>query len=227
MSTVSAKLADVLSTDGSLAEVYPPLRQVLSRSQRRNLLGPATAELDPVGPDPYVSLLRDALGAPRVGHLLGNISYAEARTYMHDVLLRDADQMSMAHGLEVRVPLLDHALAERVVGLPDRLKRPGQTPKRLLVESLSGLLPDEIVNRPKRGFVLPMPVWLRGPLRNFCETRLGPTRLAGRGIFRPDALVHAWTRFLAGDRGYSWSRVWLLVALEEWLAANLPDGSLT
>jgi asparagine synthase (glutamine-hydrolysing) len=158
--------------------------------------------------------------------LLSDISYAEARTYMHDVLLRDADQMSMAHGLEVRVPFLDHPLAEWVVGLPDRVKRPRQTPKRLLVESLNGLLPDEIVNRPKRGFVLPMSVWLRGPLRDYCETRLGPTRLAGRGIFRPDALVNAWTRFLAGDRSYSWSRVWLLVALEEWLAANLPDGSL-
>jgi asparagine synthetase B (glutamine-hydrolysing) len=58
---------------------------------------------------------------------------------MHDVLLRDTDQMSMAHALEVRVPLLDHTLVEYLMGVPDAYKRSNGTPKRLLVESLDGL----------------------------------------------------------------------------------------
>ncbi len=68
--------------------------------------------------------------------LVTQVSYAEARTYMHDVLLRDTDQMSMAHALEVRVPLVDHVLADYVMAVPDALKAPGATPKRLLVDSL-------------------------------------------------------------------------------------------
>ena len=139
---------------------------------------------------------------------------------MHDVLLRDTDQMSMAHGLEVRVPLLDHVLAEYVVGLPDAQKWPNGVPKRLLVESLRGLLPHEIVHRPKLGFVLPFDRWMRGALRPFCEERLAPRRLGARGIIRPRALQELWQAFLSGGRSVSWSRVWVLVALEEWLERN-------
>jgi asparagine synthetase B (glutamine-hydrolysing) len=61
------------------------------------------------------------------------------REYMGHVLLRDTDQMSMAHGLEVRVPLLNHTLVEYLMGLPDACKRSHGTPKRFLVESLDGL----------------------------------------------------------------------------------------
>src|SRR4030095_15496136 len=115
--------------------------------------------------------------------MLSLISYAEGRTYMHDVLLRDTDQMSMAHALEVRPPLLDHQLVELVTSLPDSVKRPGgASPKPLLVESLDGLLPESIVNRPKQGFALPFDPWMRGPLRPLCEERLGDHGLAGRGV---------------------------------------------
>ena len=111
------------------------------------------------------------------------VSYAESRTYMHDVLLRDTDQMSMAHALEVRVPLIDHVLADYVMAVPDAFKAPGATPKRLLVESLGSALPREIVHRPKKGFTLPFEPWMRNQLRGFCENRLGGGGLAGRGLF--------------------------------------------
>ena len=139
---------------------------------------------------------------------------------MHDVLLRDTDQMSMAHALEVRVPLLDHILVEYLMGLPDAYKRSNGTPKRLLVESLDGLLPDEIVHRPKQGFTLPFELWMHGALRRFCEERLSPERLGARGIFRPGQVQELWQAFLAGRRDVSWSRLWVLVVLEEWLACN-------
>jgi len=139
---------------------------------------------------------------------------------MHDVLLRDTDQMSMAHGLEVRVPLLDHTLVEYVMGLPDAYKQPQGIPKRLLWESLHGLLPSSIVRRPKQGFNLPFEIWMRGQLRAVCEERLGPRGLAGRGFFHPAALQSMWEGFPDAASGPSWSRLWLLVVLEDWLERN-------
>jgi asparagine synthase (glutamine-hydrolysing) len=129
--------------------------------------------------------------------------------------------MSMAHALEVRVPLLDHQLVEYVMGLSDAHKQPnGTSNKRLLVESLNGLLPDGIVNRPKQGFTLPFDLWMRDHLRRFCEERLGPRGLAGREIFQPDAVRDLWTAFLTRRPDASWSRLWVLVVLEEWLERN-------
>jgi asparagine synthase (glutamine-hydrolysing) len=139
---------------------------------------------------------------------------------MHDLLLRDTDQMSMARALEVRVPFLDHPLVEYVMSLPERYKRPHGTPKRLLVEALDDLLPEDIIRRPKQGFTLPFEPWLRGPLRAFCEERLNPERIERRGIFAPHAVTDLWQSFLAGHPGVTWSRPWVIVVLEEWLARN-------
>jgi asparagine synthase (glutamine-hydrolysing) len=136
---------------------------------------------------------------------------------MHDVLLRDTDQMSMAHALEVRVPLLDHQLVDAVSVLPDRVKRSTQTPKHLLVAALGGLLPDSIVHRPKQGFALPFDSWMRGPLRSLCEERLGERGLSGRGLLNPAAIQTLWQSFLAGGKDVTWSRIWTLVVLDTWL----------
>lgn len=213
-SVAAVKAALLLGGDGTVATAYPPLRQVLSPAQRSALL----AEAQGANADPYVGLLQDAFSrAPGAGGM-SQVAYAETRTYMHDLLLRDTDQMSMAHSLEVRVPLLDHLLVEYVMGLADDKKTPNGTPKSLLVESLGGLLPAEVVNRPKRGFTLPFEPWMHGALRGFCEERLDPDRVAGRGIFAPKEVTRLWRAFLAGE--VSWSRLWLLVALEEWLEAN-------
>jgi asparagine synthase (glutamine-hydrolysing) len=213
-SVAATKTAAMLASNGQLAQLYPLTRQVLSRPQRQALLGSLHDA------DPYVPLLESAFQRrPGAGPLTA-ISFAEARTYMHDVLLRDTDQMSMAHSLEVRVPLLDHCLIEYLMRLPDGHKQPAGTPKRLLVESLDGLLPESIVRRPKQGFALPFDPWLRGPLRDFCAERLGPNGLGGRGILRPEAVWSLWTAFLAHSPQVSWSRVWLLVALESWLEQN-------
>jgi asparagine synthase (glutamine-hydrolysing) len=167
--------------------------------------------------DPYERYLGAAFADHPQATLFDRVSFAEAQTYMHDVLLRDTDQMSMAHGLEARVPLLDHLLVELVMALPDSVKQPGNVPKRLLVESLGGLLPDSIVKRPKRGFTLPFDPWMRGPLRSFCEERLGDRGLSGRGIFKPAQIQSLWDSFLSGGHDVSWARLWILVVLDSWL----------
>jgi len=216
-SIAADKTAAVIETDGSLSSMFPLMRRVLSTEQRRGLVSEELLERVTDREDPYVDLLARAYArAPDAG-LFARVSFAEARTYMHDVLLRDTDQMSMAHGLEVRVPLLDHQLVEYVIGLPDDQKRGNRTPKRLLVESLDGLLPDSIVHRPKQGFTLPFDPWMRGQLRPFCEAHLGADSVIGKGIVRIGQAERLWKSFLAGGRDVSWSRIWVLVVLDAWL----------
>jgi asparagine synthase (glutamine-hydrolysing) len=217
-SVAATKTAAMLASNGQLAQLYPLTREVLSASQRAALLTHNGAS--PARGDPYMTLLEGAFRRRPVRGTLTAISYAEARTYMHDVLLRDTDQMSMAHSLEVRVPLLDHCLVEYLMRLPDGHKQPDGIPKRLLVESLEGLLPDSIVRRPKQGFGLPFDPWLRGPLRDLCARALGANGLGGRGILRPEAVWGLWTAFLERRPDVSWSRVWVLVVLEAWLERN-------
>ncbi|MBV9132877.1 MAG: asparagine synthase (glutamine-hydrolyzing) [Chloroflexi bacterium] len=216
----SRKTAAMLAGDGRLSSTYPITRQVLARNQLSQLLTPSWSELLTDHADPYVALLEEAYATHSAQGLHSSISYAEARTYMHDVLLRDTDQMSMAHALEVRVPLLDHVLVEYVMGVPDAQKRPNGTPKPLLVNSLPGLLPDDIVHRRKQGFTLPFNLWMRQELRSYCTIQLGENGLGGRGIFQPDQLRALWSDFLERPAETPWSHLWVLVVLEEWLDRN-------
>jgi len=221
----ATKAAAMIGSDGSLAEIYPVTRQVLSLSQRRALLNGRWKRLDEESQDPYVEMLKAAYQNTGA-ELFAQISYAEGRAYMHDVLLRDTDQMSMAHALEARVPLLDHKLVEYLMGAPDEYKRPNGTPKSLLVASLGDLLPRDVTHRPKQGFTLPFADWMRGELRRFCEERLHPQRIAARGIFDANEINKLWRAFLNGSQAVSWSRLWVLVALEEWLERNQAQSSL-
>ena len=216
----ATKAASMIGGDGELSSVFPVMRQLLSNEQRRSLMHDSWPQAVAETPDPYVSLLAEKYRRETTAEMLSLISYAEGRTYMHDVLLRDTDQMSMAHALEVRVPLLDHKLVEYLMGLPDEHKISNGTPKRLLVESLAGLLPEEIVKRPKRGFTLPFEPWMRGGLRGFCEARLSPERVGSRGFFKPERVRGLWQSFLDGGASVSWSRLWILVVLEDWLERN-------
>ena len=218
----AGKAAQMIEVDNTLASLFPITRQILSDEQRRLLVN-ETWQSIAASPDSYTNLLEGKFKDATL-ETLSLISYAEGRTYMHDVLLRDTDQMSMAHALEVRVPLLDHKLVEYLMGLPDEAKVSNGTPKRLLVESLDGLLPDEIVHRPKRGFTLPFDPWMRADLRAYCEERLNPDRIAARGIFRPQQVQKLWLSFLNGSARVSWSRLWVIVVLEEWLERNGVPG---
>lgn len=146
--------------------------------------------------------------------LLSQVSVGELSTYLQNVLLRDTDQMSMAHALEVRAPFMDHELIEFVLGVDDRHKFP-HSPKRLLVDPLGDLLPKEVVDRPKMGFTLPWALWMRNELRSFCEERL--LSLGERPMFRNGAVQALWKRFLQGDPRSNWARIWTLVVLEDWL----------
>jgi asparagine synthase (glutamine-hydrolysing) len=213
-SITTAKTAALIETDGSLPQAYPILRRLFEPGQRKALLDPAIWA-SRRSADPYAALLDDAVTRRPDWDTMALVSYAEARTYMHDLLLRDTDQMSMAHGLEVRVPLLDHRLVEYVLSLPEEVKRRGSGMKPLLAGAVSEI-PGICIDRPKQGFTMPFDVWMRGALRPFCERHLGPEGLLGRRVFRSTGVQAAWQSFVDG-RESTWSRPWTLVALDVWL----------
>lgn len=150
-------------------------------------------------------------------HLLSAVSISEMNTYLQNVLLRDADQMSMAVALEVREPFLDYKLVDFVLGINDEKKYP-HTPKKLLIDSLGDLLPGEIVNRPKMGFTLPWQTWLKNDLRTFCEKNI--LEFSEYDFCNKTEIQNLWQRFLNNDTNVKWSRIWHLVVLNNWIKEN-------
>ena len=125
--------------------------------------------------------------------------------------------MSMAHGLELRVPFLDRALVEACFRIPGKRKLQGSSPKSLLLASLGVELPEEIVKRPKRGFTFPFERWLRGEMKSVIENALFSSD--SDTLLNPGAVRGVWKRFLAGAT--SWSRPWSLFVLKGWCDQNL------
>jgi asparagine synthase (glutamine-hydrolysing) len=150
-------------------------------------------------------------------HLYQSISSAEMNAYMSHILLRDADQMSMAHTLEVRLPMIDHELVEFILALPDEYKL-GQIDKHLLIQATKDLIPESSYNRKKKGFVFPWENWMKGPLRSFCEEEL--SRLKDLPIFEALGLEENWNRFVQGDNKMPWNYFWHLVVLSHWINKN-------
>jgi asparagine synthase (glutamine-hydrolysing) len=155
---------------------------------------------------------------------VNRISYLEFKTYIANTLLRDADVMSMAHSLEVRVPLLDHLLLEDVMRLPGRTKLNSKEPKSLLVKSLPEALPAGITARPKQGFVLPFAEWLPGQLRPEVEETFANPPAALDGIINKEGVRKVWQTFLAG--GCSWTRPWSLYVLYRVAERALKPSSM-
>ena len=156
-----------------------------------------------------------ALEHARSLDLINRVSYLETRGYMLNTLLRDADVMSMAHGLELRVPLIDHKLAELAMRLPGDWKLSDEVSKPVLVNVLAGAIPKEVVNRTKRGFTLPFEHWIKDELRPEVEkTLLGTADGPLKAVLQASAVRGVWQDFLHGQT--SWSRPWSLYVLENW-----------
>lgn len=208
----TAKIASILKLPTiSPVNAYPTARQAFLEPQIAQLLGSSSLPANRVQ-----SILEELSQAQGWSSLppISQISMAEIYTYMQNTLLRDTDQMSMAHALEVRVPLLDHEVVELVLGLSDAHKH-FEAPKSLLLGALGDLLPREVTHRKKMGFTLPFPQWMKNELRDFCWQRL--ERLAQRDIFHGPTVRTYWDNFQRGNPTISWSRLWLLVVLEQWL----------
>ncbi len=144
------------------------------------------------------------------------IARLECGLYMGNTLLRDTDTVSMAHSLEVRVPMLDQRVVDYVMPLSGRLKvQPGGPTKHLLRTALRGLVPEQLLNRPKTGFCLPIDRWMHGVLRDSCESAVD--HLASSGILDSKKVRHLWGEFIASRDNVHWIRPMALVALGSYL----------
>ncbi|MDD5330405.1 MAG: amidotransferase 1, exosortase A system-associated [Sulfuricella sp.] len=187
---------------------------IMTDSQRRRLFSPALRrELQGYG---AVEVLhRHAARAP-TDDPLSLVQYLDLKTYLAGDILTKVDRASMAHALEVRVPLLDHPLVEWLSGLPNRMKLNGGEGKYLLKKSLRPFLPDDILYRPKMGFAVPLASWFRGPLRQkLADAVLGPV-LADSGLFDRAYLREMVEQHQSGLRDYS-APLWSLLMFESFL----------
>ena len=139
---------------------------------------------------------------------------------MRNTLLRDSDAFSMAHALELRVPFLDREVASIAFQVSDSLKLSRRMSKPLLVEATRDLLPTDVWDRPKQGFVLPFADWMHGALAAEVTTALGDgDRVYALGL-NPDAVRDVWSGFIRGRAGVTWSRPWALYSLVRWAGTH-------
>jgi len=140
-------------------------------------------------------------------------------TYLPDDILAKVDRASMAVSLESRVPLLDHDLVAYAWSVPLSLKQRGGRGKYLLRELLCRDVPRELVDRPKRGFAIPLAEWLRGPLREWASALLDPAKIAREGFLDAERIGQRWQAHLEGTRNAQ-DELWGVLCFEAWLQAN-------
>jgi len=156
----------------------------------------------------------DSLPGPPAGlSLLQQVTWYEASGYMRNTLLRDSDVFSMAHGLELRVPLVSTQVAAAAARVDDALKLTRGRSKPLLLSAVHDLLPRATWDRPKQGFTLPFAVFMREALRPLVQAGLSDRHLGRVGIDAPEAR-RVWADFQGGRVG--WSRPWALYTLLRW-----------
>jgi len=142
--------------------------------------------------------------------------YLDMKTYLPGDILTKVDRASMAHALEVRVPLLDHKLIEWAAGLPLGQKRRDGEGKWLLKKAMEPQLPRDILYRPKRGFAVPLQSWFRGPLRSHVERAINSEKLNDAGVFDRNELRSLWRRHLGGREDFA-PQIWSVLMFESFL----------
>ncbi|MFA9432413.1 asparagine synthase (glutamine-hydrolyzing) [Egicoccus sp. AB-alg2] len=165
----------------------------------------------------------DALTAPPCG-MAGmppddRMPLVDVLLYLPDDILAKVDRAAMGASLETRLPLLDPDVFELSWRIPpDARIRDGQT-KWLLRQVLDRYVPRQLLDRPKKGFVVPVGEWLRGPLRDWGEALLDPRRVAEEGLLEPEPITRAWRRHQAG-RGGDPRHLWAVLVFQQWLEAQ-------
>lgn len=181
----------------------------------------------------YVPELRHRLtGRDPIAHLrvlaresaeLGAVNqamYLDLNSFLPHNVLRYGDRMSMAHGLEMRVPLADPMLVRSFLAMPAQFKIGGGISKLILRKHLEGKVPGSVITRAKQGLNPPMGIWLKGALRPMMEDYLSDGRIRQRGYFDPGAVAGMREAHLWGRRDHTW-RLWALMVFEEWHRAYL------
>lgn len=200
---------------------------VFPRAMQQGMLTLETRERassgDPNGIDPYAGV-RELFAQTDAQTLLNRLLHADMKTYLHELLMKQ-DQMSMAASLESRVPFLDWKLVEFTTRMPESMKLHGWQTKYVLRRAMQGLLPDQILQRPKMGFPVPVGAWFRGQFRHVIDDCVLGERAAARGMFAPDFLRQLVAEHQAGVRDHS-QRLWSLVNFELWMRQFIDGEAL-
>jgi len=199
------KLSDMSHSDGSILELFLHRRRSMSDHQLERI-GLRAGELGLTrGFQP-----RDALlGVDLPDDPVAAVSILESRIYQGNMLLRDSDTNSMAHSLELRVPMLDQRMLDLMHGIPGRSRLPdGIANKHLLRAAFPDLLRRELLEQHKRGFTLPIRRWMLGPLRGICVE--GMDHLKSTGVLRNEGVDEIWKTFLSDPESPIWTRAFIL-----------------
>jgi len=212
---LTAGALDPLGGFRLLKSVFRPseLDQVLSGDVRAHLNGAA------MQPD-FARLFERG----RDLDVLNRYLLVDLATWLPEDLLMKVDKMSMSVSLEARVPYLDHRIVELAATMPSDLKWRGGG-KYILKRLAAGLIPQEIIERRKHGFRLPLDRWFRRELRAMAEDLLLGTRARSRGLLEPAAVATLWQRYLGGD-DTRFMQVWTLLNLELWCRGFLDGDAL-
>jgi len=156
--------------------------------------------------------------AKAMGHSCRDrVAVTDIGTQLAEEFLMMTDRFSMAHSLEARTPFLDNELVDLALSIPAHNRTHRRDLKGLLRRAVAPVLPPELLTAPKRGFVIPLKLWLRGPLRPLCERLFAPSRLSSQGILRPDFL-DAYVRPHLNGRADNTAKVWGALMLQLWHA---------
>lgn len=166
-----------------------------------------------------VEVFRQHLRNAPTDNPLSQVQYLDIKTYLPGDILTKVDRASMAHALEVRVPLLDHQLVEWLAGIPPELKLKGREGKYIFKKALEDYLPDDILYRPKMGFGVPLNAWFKGPLKDKVRDALLGANMNQGGWFEPAVLEQIVVQHQNGLRDYS-APIWSLLMFEAFLRAN-------
>ena len=147
------------------------------------------------------------------------MAYCDALSYLPDDILCKVDRASMAFSLEARVPFLDHRVAEVAARIPMSMKLHGGTGKLILRKLLGRHLPQELFERPKSGFSMPLGDWLRGDLREWAEDLLDRRQMAAEGFFDVPRIQARWRDTLDKRRNAAGS-MWAILMFQSWLRTN-------
>ncbi|MBM3632960.1 MAG: asparagine synthase (glutamine-hydrolyzing) [Alphaproteobacteria bacterium] len=156
--------------------------------------------------------------SPQLSEFVSQMQALDTITYLPDDILTKVDRASMAVSLEARVPLLDHRVVEWAWAQPQSFKIKGKSGKWPLRQLLYKHVPQELIDRPKAGFALPIDVWLRGSLRDWAEDLLSPSTL--KETFDPLPIRQLWKNHLAGYKDHK-EPLWTILMFEAWRRENV------
>jgi asparagine synthase (glutamine-hydrolysing) len=168
---------------------------------------------------PSYDHIRDIAAPASRATPLARMLYLDLKTYLGEGVLTKVDRASMACSLEVRVPLLDRRVVELATSLPDDLKLRRFTTKYVLKRIARSLLPREIVDRPKKGFGIPLARWFRHELGGLLDDALGSTAVRRHGLFRPEAVEDLVTEHRLGRADHR-KKLYTLLAFQLWASRH-------